>query len=154
MPNRDDVYRLFGETSEAAQLLETELGNILLVIQGTEANLFFGDRQSEAAEILRRINKSSLGQLLRKLQQKGQISEHAANLFARALAERNRLSHSFFLQHNFSLNSPGGCRIMLQDLESIHDTLQNAHKVALLISGIDLDSLRLTGLPTKRLPLD
>lgn len=154
MPNLDDVYRLFGETSEAAQLLETQLGNILLTIEGAEASLFFGDRPSEASEILTKINKSTLGQLLRQLAQKGQISEHAANLFARALAERNRLSHSFFRQHNFRRNSPGGCHIMLQDLESIHDTLLKAYKVALLISGIDLDSLRLTGLPTKRLPLD
>ena len=39
MPNLDDVYRKFGETSEAAQLLETELGNILLFVQGKKANL-------------------------------------------------------------------------------------------------------------------
>jgi hypothetical protein len=31
MTSLDDVYRKFGETAEAAQLLETELGNILLI---------------------------------------------------------------------------------------------------------------------------
>jgi hypothetical protein len=29
MPTLDDVFRKFGETAEAAQLLETELGNLL-----------------------------------------------------------------------------------------------------------------------------
>ena len=44
--------------------------------------------------------------------------------------------------------------MMLEDLESIHETLLKAYKVALVISGIDLASLRLPGLPTKHLDLD
>ena len=32
MPTLDDVYRKFGETAEAAQLLETDLGTIALMI--------------------------------------------------------------------------------------------------------------------------
>ena len=32
MPTLDDVYRKFGETAEAAQLLETELGTALMVV--------------------------------------------------------------------------------------------------------------------------
>ena len=32
MPTLDDVYRKFGEASEAAQLLETELGTMLLTV--------------------------------------------------------------------------------------------------------------------------
>lgn len=154
MPSLADVYRKFGETSEAAQLLENELGNILLGIEGHEAGLFFGDRPQEAAEILRRINKSTLGQLLRTLQRKGHSFANTAELFARALAERNRLSHSFFRTHNFRRNSSQGCQIMLDDLESIHATLLDACKAAFAISGIDLDSFQLPGLPTKHLPLD
>ena len=53
MSGLDDVYRKFGEVSEAAQLFETELGNILLTIEGAAADLFSGDRQEEAREILR-----------------------------------------------------------------------------------------------------
>ena len=33
--------------------------------------------------------------------------------------------------------------MMLEDLESIHETLLEAYKVALAISGIDLDSFHL-----------
>ena len=43
---------------------------------------------------------------------------------------------------------------MIEDLESIHETVFKAYKVALAMSGIDLDSLQLPGLPTKHLDLD
>ena len=154
MPSLDDVYRKFGEVSEAAQLFETELGTILLTIEGAEADLFSGDQPEEAREILRRINKSTLGQVLKKIAQKSQSFEHTTDLFAGALAERNRLSHSFFREHNFRRNSSEGCGLMLEDLESIHETLLKAYQVALAISGIDLDSLQLLGLPTKYVDLD
>ena len=154
MPGLEDVYRKFGEVSEAAQLPETQLGNILLTIKGIELGLFLGDRQEEAREILRRINKSTLGQLLKKIDQRNRSVERTADLFAWALAERNRLSHSFFRKHNFRRNSSEGCDMMLEDLESIHETLLKAYKVALAISGVDLDSLHLPGLPTKHLGLD
>ena len=154
MPSLDDVYRKFGEVSEAAQFLETELGNILLTIEAADSGLFFAERQEEAREILRRINKGTLGQILKKIDQKNRSFEHAADLFAGALAERNRLSHSFFRKHNFRRNSSEGRGIMLEDLESIHEKLLKAYKVALAISGIDLDSLHLPGLPTKHLDLD
>ena len=116
--------------------------------------MFFGDRGEEAREILRRINKSTLGQLLKRIDQKSRSFEHTADLFAAALAKRNRLSHSFFRQHNFRRNSSEGCSIMLEDLESIHETLLEAYKAVLAILGIDLDSLQQLGLPTKHVALD
>ena len=81
MPGLEDVYRKFGEVSEAAQLLEAQLGNILLTIEGIELDLFLGDRQEEAREILRRINKSTLGQLLKKIDQRNRSVEHAGRSF-------------------------------------------------------------------------
>lgn len=154
MPALDDVYRKFGEVSEAAQLLETQLGNMLLDIEGAEADLFSGDRPKEAREILQRINKRTLGQLIKSIDGKNQSLEHAAELFAEAITQRNRLSHSFFREHNFRRNSSEGCRIMLEDLESIHDTLLEAYLLALAISGVDLDLLPLIGLPVKHVKLD
>jgi hypothetical protein len=154
MSSLDDVYRKFGEASEAAQLLETELGTILLEIHAVESDLLSGERRDEAADILTRINKSTLGQMLKAIGEKTPSLEHAAALFAEALAERNRLSHSFFRRHNFRRNSPEGCATMLADLESIHRTLLEAYKVALAVSGIDLDSVRLPDLPKRHLRLD
>lgn len=66
MPTLDDAYRKFGETSEAAQLLETELGNNLLFAQCIDENLVKQDPKC-AGEILEAINRNTLGQLLRKL---------------------------------------------------------------------------------------
>lgn len=43
---------------------------------------------------------------------------------------------------------------MLEDLESIHEIFLKAYKLARTISGIDLDSLRLPSVPTKRLELN
>ena len=154
MPRLNDVYRKFGEVSDAAQLLETELGNMLLHIEGAEANLFSGNRPEEARKILRRVNKKTSGQLVKSIRTKNQSLEHAAELLAGAIAERNRLSHSFFRQHNLRRNSSKGCGIMLADLESIHDTLLRAYKLVLAIRGVDLDSLHLPGLPTQHLELD
>ena len=154
MPSLDEVYRGFGEVSEAARFLETELGSILLTIEAAESDFFFANRQEEAREFLRRIDKNNFGQLLKRIYRKNRSFEHVADLFAGALAERNRLSHSFFRKHNFKRNSSEGCSIVLEDLESIHETLLKAYKLTLTISGIDLDSLGLPSVPTKRLELD
>jgi hypothetical protein len=96
MLSLDDVYRKFGEVSEAAQYLETELGTLLLQIHGVESDLFLMERREEAAEIYKSINKSTLGYILKKIAEKSRNLNHAADLFAGALAERNRLSHWFW----------------------------------------------------------
>jgi hypothetical protein len=150
----NDVYRKFGEASEAAQLLETELGTILFATHAVDSELFSGERREEAAEILKNINKSTLGQVLKRIGEKTPGLERATDLFARALAERNRLSHSFFRQHNLRRNSAEGRAVMLADLESIHRTLLEGYKMALAVSGVDLDSGQLPTLPTRHLKLD
>jgi len=43
---------------------------------------------------------------------------------------------------------------MLKDLESIHDTLLDAYKAVILLSGIDLDAVsREHKAPTRHLPI-
>ena len=49
MPTLDDVYRKFGETAEAAQLLETELGTALMVVDALEENLLTAANPGRAA---------------------------------------------------------------------------------------------------------
>ena len=67
MPTLDELYRKFGEVAEAAQLLETELGTIQLCAEGLEHDLFAGDKRELATGIYSKINKSTLGQLLKQL---------------------------------------------------------------------------------------
>ena len=61
MPTLDDVYRKFGEASEAAQLLETELGTLLLVHKCTDAGLLENPDPSRATPIYDQISKQTLG---------------------------------------------------------------------------------------------
>lgn len=63
----NDVYRKFGEVAEATQLLETELGNLLLLYKGVEAGLFEIKNPMAATQILEQINRNTLGQLLWQL---------------------------------------------------------------------------------------
>jgi hypothetical protein len=141
MPSLDEVHWKFGYASEAAQLLETQLGNILLEIHASEEGLFSGDRRELATEILKRINRSTLGHLLTKLKAKTDKFENAADLFARALADRNRLAHSFYRVHNLRRNSDSGRAVMLADLEAIHATILDAYKLALAVTGFALSSV-------------
>src|SRR5438445_10513221 len=108
MPNLDDVYRKFGEASEAAQLIETSLGNVLIGIGATEQDLLGASNPDRARELVEEIDSHTLGQLLRRLATKTQSMTHLEGLLGEALEERNRLSHRFFRQHNLRRNSEQG----------------------------------------------
>jgi len=79
--------------------------------------------------------------------------EHLVAVLERALAERNRLSHAFYREHNFRRNSDEGRTLMMKDLESIHDTLLDAYKAVMLLSGIDLDKITIASQPTNHVPI-
>jgi hypothetical protein len=140
LPTLADVYRKFGEASEAAQLLETELGTLLLLEQAIAEDLLGGDGK-RATEIMRAINRQTLGTLIRNAKGNSQSIEEIAALLDRALRDRNRLSHSFYRQHNFRRNSGEGRALMMQDLEAIHGVILEAYKELLSLGGTDLDAL-------------
>jgi hypothetical protein len=140
LPTLDDIYRKFGEASEAAQLLETELGSLLLWEQGIAEDLIGGDGK-RATEIMRAINRQTLGALIKNAKGYSKPVEQIATLLSCALQERNRLSHSFYREHNFRRNSGEGRTLMMQDLETIHGVILEAYKQLMLLEGIDLDAL-------------
>lgn len=148
----NDVYCKFGEVSEAAQLLETELGNILLAKRGAECALFSVEDSALAREILDGINRSTLGRLFNQLGSVVTTEEELECLLGDALAARNRLAHLFYREHNFRRNSPEGQEIMIADLEELHETIINAYKAVMMLSGIDLDKIEIEP-PTKHLPI-
>ena len=141
MPTLDEVYRKFGQVSEAAQLLETELGNLLLTHKCIDAGLLEHPNAIRATAIYDRINKQTLGALVRSLGSIEDSIENLEKLLSDAVASRNRLTHSFYLQHNFRRNSDDGRDLMLCDLEAIHEELLEAYKAVLLLSGVDLEKL-------------
>jgi hypothetical protein len=153
MPTLDDVYRKFGEAAEAAQLLETELGNVLLFFGAFEEDLMSEMNPTRAAELVGEIDASTLGRLLSRVRTKTRLRDELEPLLTEALERRNRLSHSFYRQHNFRRNSDDGRGIMLSDLECIHESLIKAYKGVMLLSGIDLDSITSIPKPTRHLPI-
>ena len=145
MPSLDDVYRKFGEASEASQLLETELGTHLLasgLLNDRIMSPTFKVDREKATALLGDIDRQTLGQLIRNTRKHRDDLTQLEPLLARALEERNRLSHHFFRDHNFRRNTEEGRLLMLNDLDSIHNVVLDAYKaVMLFFSGIDLDEL-------------
>ena len=93
---------------------------------------------------------------MQNLGQAGAATGGVEQLLSDALVSRNRLAHSFYLKHNFRRNSDAGREVMLRDLEAIHETLLDAYKAVLLLSGVDLDRVADQGdgaLPTGHLPI-
>ena|ERR1700674_5482205 len=155
MPTLDDVYRKFGETAEAAQLLETELGNMLMMDRCIDEGLLEKKNPARAADILDSVNRHTLGQLLKSLNNRTQSLDALDALLVKARDERNRLSHSFYREHNFRRNSAEGRDFMMEDLEGIHSALLDAYKAVLALGGVDLDALAKTEmkLPTRHVPI-
>lgn len=159
MPTLDDVYRKFGEVSEAAQLVETELGTMLLFFGVVDEGIITSTLEVDgerATELLGRINRQTLGQLVKNTKRHIDALDQLEPLLSAALKERNRLSHHFYRQHNFRRNSDEGRSLMLNDLESIHDALLRAYKAIILLSGVDLEALAAADEyvgPTDHLPI-
>jgi len=141
MPTLDDVYRKFGQAAEAAQLLETQLGTMLLLTCGLQDGLLTDPNPDRAHDLYMTINRQTLGQLVKGLNDQTQSVDRLESLLAHALKERNRFFHSFYRQHNFRRNSDEGRALMLKDLEAIHDALIDAYKAVMLLDGVDLDAL-------------
>jgi hypothetical protein len=153
MPTIEDVYFKFGFASEAAQLLEFELGTMLFRSGAIEAGLFENPDSNKAGDLLKLVNRKTLGQLIQSVSAADESLEELQETLELALNERNRLAHSFFREHNHRRNSTEGCVIMLKDLESVHDAILEAYKAVMRIQGIDLDTMSLDGMPTEHLPL-
>jgi hypothetical protein len=155
MPTLDDVYRKFGEAAEAAQLLETALGNLLMMALCIDEGLLEKKNPARAADVLDSVNHHTLGQLLKGLNNRTQSLDALEALLVKARDERNRLSHSFYREHNFRRNSEEGRDFMMEDLEGIHSALLDAYKAVLALGGMDLDALAKTEmkLPTRHVPI-
>lgn len=139
----EDIYCKFGFVAEAAQLLETELGSLLLHKEAVDADLIENPNSGVATDIYKKINKHTLGRLIKNTKSKITSVEKLEDLLSAALVERNRLSHSFYREHNFRLRakSDEGRIIMFKDLDRMHDVILEAYKAIMLLSNIDLENL-------------
>ena len=60
---------------------------------------------AHAADLFNFINRQTLGQLLRSLHRTDESVFQLEGMLKRALDQRNRLSHTFYREHNFRRNS-------------------------------------------------
>ncbi|WP_111640278.1 hypothetical protein [Marinimicrobium alkaliphilum] len=143
MPTVEDVYCKFGFVAEAAQLLDTELGTLLIYEEAVSADLIDAPNSEIANSMYRKIDRYTLGRLIKNAKNKVASLDKLEDLLAAALTERNRLSHSFYREHNFRLGAEAddGRAIMLEDLDRMHEVILDAYKAAMLLSGIDLEKL-------------
>ena len=157
MTTLDEVYRKFGEVYEAVQLLEPDLGNVLITHRCIDAGLLENPDAEKATSIYRQINHKTLGRLAESFLSTTDYDANLEQLLNEATLSRNRLTHSFYLQHNFRRNSEEGRALMWDDLEDIHETILAAIKAISRLSGIDLDKLTEEtenfALPTEHLPI-
>ena len=65
MPTIEDIYCKFGFVAEACQLLETELGTLLLHEEAVDADLIENPNSGMATDIYKKINKYTLGRLIK-----------------------------------------------------------------------------------------
>ena len=136
MSSREELYAKFGITAEAAQLLETELGTILLCLTGVEKKWYTKPNKEEASQFLLSLEKHTLGQILKKLNKYGIVEGDLSTIFNQALKTRNMLFHGFYERHNFEIQTDKGRGKMIMDLENMHVELFNAWRIADKISSV------------------
>ena len=141
MATLDEVYRKFGETFEVAQLLETEIGTLLVTHNAIEAGLLERPNPIHSRKIYDKIESKTLGKLIKELTTTSEAEMDLKDLLRKAWKSRNRLAHAFFQYHNFRRNSVEGRDEMLRDLEEIHINLFEAYKAILLLSGTNLEKI-------------
>jgi hypothetical protein len=130
MATRDDVYAKFGITAEAAQLLETSLGTLLLGVQSLRKGWHDLPQPVEGRALLDRIEKSTLGTLLKELQKLVTFEGDLPAFFLSALRTRNKLMHGFYERHDFKMLTDAGRDAMISDLDEMHDELIHAWQMA------------------------
>ena len=105
MADRHELYAKYGIAAEAAQLLETELGTLLLCLRALDEGWHITPNGDAAREVLDQIDRSTLGRLLHRLKQHIKIEGDLEERFSSALEARNRLMHGFFERHNFKIET-------------------------------------------------
>ncbi|MEZ9004989.1 hypothetical protein A165_06110 [Vibrio tasmaniensis ZS-17] len=130
----NEVYKKFGEASEMAQLLEYELGTLLIRILDITPKLVTSQPEM-AWMLLDDVYTSALRRFIR--QEKGQHQEEpvmqALNESFKAL---HGLHHGFFRSYHGSSETE-----MIEALEVLTMSLWQGYRSVMLLSGVDVDEL-------------
>jgi hypothetical protein len=126
-------------------LFETEVGTLLLCARGLELGWHIVPDVASAKDLLREIDRSTLGGLLSKLKRHVGLDDELPERFSSALAARNRLNHGFYERHNFKIQADEGCDEMMSDLEALHTELFGAWQLASAMSSLASDVITREG---------
>lgn len=138
MATREAVYEKFGRTAETAQLFETDLGSILLALEGGKHGWHLSPNPALASEFFEKLNRKTLGQILKAVKERADIEEDVDEIFQRALAARNDLNHGFFEKHNFKIFDDRQRDLMIVELDRLHKQLDDAWQVTQRITSAAL----------------
>ncbi|MDW9449483.1 hypothetical protein GOA58_17680 [Sinorhizobium meliloti] len=128
MATREELYAKFGITAEAGQLFETELGTLILCCQALEHGWHVAPDGEKA--------RAALDEILHTLKSRGRLEGDLEKRFASALKARNRLNHGFYERHNFKIQTDEGRDAMMVDLESLHEELFQAWRIASAMTSL------------------
>jgi hypothetical protein len=120
-----------------AQLMETEAGN-LAVVNATmlvDTSNITAEQREFFRALVQDVNKRTFGNLFQQIQKLGQIDDGILAIVNDALEKRNYLTHKFFRNHNFAIQSVEGRQAMLDDIREIHASLSLAHAVLSGMTG-------------------
>lgn len=142
MAERHELYAKYGIAAEAAQLFETELGTLLLCLQGLSEGWHQQPDGAAARAFLDKIERDTLGRLLGKLEGWLKLDDDLEPIFSAGLRARNNLAHGFFERHNFKIQSSNGRSQMISDLEVLHGELFKAWRLASAIGEAFYEAMR------------
>jgi hypothetical protein len=131
MATPDEVYKEFGRAAEHAQHFESALGSVLLVYK-----IFENETKSAPIydgyylDVLRKIDRNTLGALLRKVSEQITVHTDLMRVFEAALKARNYLTHNFYREQGGSIETEAGRDAMLTCLAELQRQLAAAQDAA------------------------
>lgn len=126
----DDVYKLFGETSHWASILEEQLGNICMLNERVISQDKY--RTESPSAIVEMFEKKTIGQLIGTLKSVlgNEPESKTDTIFKPALESRNRLIHGFFIDHHDILKDEKTIPSAMAELNEIKNSIYSAANYA------------------------
>ena len=111
--------------------MRTELGTLLLYVQGVQNGWHVVPDRQSAQAALNDIERSTLGGLISTLKKRVRNRRAARRPFCVRVAGKKPLeNHGFYERHNFKIETDEGRGEMFADLEKLHTELFNAWQIA------------------------
>jgi hypothetical protein len=126
-----EVYARFGRAVSQAQVLETNIANLLAVtslLQASEAALAFGQAEFEALYV--DLYSHTSGRLVKRLTDAG-WPEQYLDLCRLAVSERNRIVHRFHREHPDGFSEVEAMQRMVDDADAAHRLFEQADEITI-----------------------